>query len=99
MPRQRNTVKAARRRHSEEFKTEAVLLADKVGVAEAASQLKVQSSQLYSWRSQAKTRRSKGAAEQALSAENARLKRQLAEKEQELAIIKKATAYVCYEHG
>ena len=93
MPRQRNTVKAARRRHSEEFKTEALLLADKVGVAEAASQLKVQSSQLYSWRSPAETRRSKGAAEQALSAENARLKRQLAEKEQELAIIKKATAY------
>ena len=37
--------------------------------------------------------RCKGAAEQALAAENAKLTRELAEKEQELAIVKKAAAY------
>jgi transposase len=57
----------------------------------------VHSSQLYSWRSQAEAKRSKGATEQALSVENAKLKRQLTEKEQELAIIKNATAYFARE--
>lgn len=68
-------------------------MADKVGVNEAAHQLKLQPSQLYTWRSQAQTQRSKGAAEQALATEVARLKRQLAEKDQEVAILKKAAAY------
>ncbi|MCH9674538.1 MAG: transposase [Gammaproteobacteria bacterium] len=88
MGRQKNTVSGARRRHSDEFKAEALALADRVGVHEAAEQLKLQSSQLYSWRTQANNRRSKGAAESELAAENARLKRQLAEKEQELTIVK-----------
>jgi transposase len=35
----------------------------------------------------------RGKVEQELSAENVRLKRQLAEKEQEVAILKKASAY------
>jgi transposase len=93
MPRPRNTTSTSRRRHSDEFKSEALALSDKVGVSEAAHQLKLQPSQLYSWRSQVDRVRSKGAAEQALAAENAKLKRELAEKEQELAIVKKAAAY------
>jgi len=93
MPRQRNTTNKGRRRHSDEFKSEALALSEKVGVSETAHQLKLQASQLYSWRSQAERRRSKGAAEQALTVENARLKRQLAERDQELAIVKKAAAY------
>lgn len=93
MPRQRNTSSKSRRRHSEDFKAEALALASRVGVSEAASQLKLQSSQLYSWRAQVEARANKGAAEQALATENAKLKRRLAEKEQELAIVKKAAAY------
>ena len=42
---------------------------------------------------QAGKRCRKGAAEQALATEVARLKRQLAEKDQEVAILKKAAAY------
>ena len=93
MSRNRKSSPRARRRYSDEFKAEALALAERVGVSEAAGQLEIQTSQLYTWRSQADARRSRGAAEQALAAENVKLKRQLAEKEQELAIIKKAAAY------
>ena len=85
--------KGTRRRYSVEFKREALALADKVGVAEAATQLKLTTSQLYAWRTRAQAASQRGAAEQALASENARLKRQLAEKEQEIAILKKASAY------
>jgi len=81
-----------RRKHPPEFKSEALALADRVGVSEAARQLKLQSSQLYSWRTQVQSEKQKDVASQALATENARLKRQLAEKKQELEIIKKAAA-------
>lgn len=94
MSRQKKTQsKKARRKHSPEFKSEALALADRVGVTEAARQLKLQPSQLYSWRSQVQSHKQKDMASQALATENARLKRQLAEKSQELEIIKKAAAY------
>jgi transposase len=82
-----------RRKHPPEFKSEALALADRVGVSEAARQLKLQSSQLYSWRTQVQSEKQKDVASQALATENARLKRQLAEKKQELEIIEKAAAY------
>ena len=87
------TGKGTRRQYSAEFKQEALALAEKVGVAEAATQLQLQSSQLYGWRAKAHSDARKGETEQALAAENARLKRLLAEKEQEVAILKKASAY------
>jgi len=93
MVRQTKASKRSRRRYSAEFKSEALALAQKVGVAEAAAQLKLQTSQLYAWRTKARATARLGEAEQALAAENARLKRQLAEKEQEVAILKKASAY------
>jgi transposase len=45
----KKTVKptASRQRHSEDFKREALKLADKVGVATAARQLSLHDSQLY----------------------------------------------------
>ncbi len=58
----------------------------------ASSQLGVHESQLYGWRSRARRDESTSEAEQRLAAENARLKRQLAEQAQELAIVKKAAA-------
>lgn len=85
--------KKARQRYSHEFKTEALALADKVGVSEAASQLKLQTSQLYAWRSKVQANNRQGEADAKLATENARLKRLLAEKEQEVAILKKASAY------
>jgi transposase len=77
-----------RRRYSDEFKSEALALAESVGVSEAAAQLQLQTSQLYAWRSRAERVQRRGKAEQELAAENARLKRKLAEKEQEVAILK-----------
>jgi len=50
-------------------------------------------SQLYSWRSKAKAKRDQSDLEQSLAAENARLKRQLAEQAEELSIVKKAATY------
>ena len=93
MARKSKTTKRTRRRYSAEFKREALALAEKVGVAEAAAQLSLQSSQIYSWRTKAQANARQGETERALVTENARLKRQLAEKEQEVAILKKASAY------
>jgi len=91
--RKKPPVSKSRRRHPPEFKAEALALAEKVGVSEAASQLKLQTSQIYSWKSQVQSSKQKDAHTQALATENARLKRQLAEKKQELEILKKAAAY------
>lgn len=82
-----------RRRHSEEFKAEALRLAERIGVSAAARELGIHDSQLYGCRSQARLRQDRNAAADELAAENARLKRQLAEKTEELAIVKKAAAY------
>jgi len=85
--------KAMRTRHSQEFKSEALALAQKIGVGPAAQQLGLHESQLYSWRGKARQDQGRGVEEQRLAAENARLKRELAEKAEELAILKKAAAY------
>ena len=93
MSRNRKTKPSSRRRYTDEFKTEVLSLAERVGVSEAAGQLQLQTSQIYSWHSQAESRKNRSALEQALTTENAKLKRQLAEKEQELQNVKKAAAY------
>lgn len=93
MPRRNKATKTTRRRHTPEFKTEALALAEQVGVNEAASQLGVQASQLYTWKAKARQANQQGQADLQLAAENARLKRQLAESQQEVLILKKASAY------
>jgi transposase len=64
-----------------------------VGVTAAAKQLGLHESQLYAWRGKARREQGQGEAERQLTAENARLKRQLADQAEELAILKKAAAY------
>jgi transposase len=93
MTKQTSAEKATRKRHSQQYKNEALALAERVGVAAAAKQLGLHESQLYSWRSKARLNRQRGEVEQQLAVENARLKRQLAEQAEELAILKKAAAY------
>lgn len=93
MARQVKPKKTSRIRHSKEYKTEALKLAEKVGVGPAAEQLGLHESQLYAWRNKVRQQESSSEAEQRLQVENARLKRQLAEREEELAILKKAAAY------
>lgn len=93
MARQAKQRKQTRKQYSPEYKTEALKLAEKVGVTAAAKQLGLQESHIYAWRGKAKREQGRGEPERQLAAENARLKRQLAEKDEELAILKKATAY------
>lgn len=93
MTKQGKQTTATRKRHSQQYKNEALALAERVGVAAAAKQLGLHESQLYAWRSKARLQLEQGEAEQKLAVENARLKRQLAEQAEELAILKKAAAY------
>lgn len=85
--------KQTRKQYSAEYKSEALALAARVGVTAAAKQLGVNESQLYAWRGKVRREQGQGEAERQLAAENARLKRQLAEQAEELAILKKAAAY------
>ncbi|MGQ7250006.1 IS3 family transposase [Halomonas sp. V046] len=82
-------MKKQRARYTDTYREEALQLAERVGVATAAHDLGVQPSQIYQWRAKAQQRKSVTEREQALADENARLKRQLAEVSEELAINKK----------
>jgi transposase len=93
MSKQRNGQPVSRRRYSAEFKVEALGLVERVGVASAAKQLGLHESQLYDWRKKARYESGRSELEKELAAENARLKRQVAEQAEELAILKKAAAY------
>ncbi|EGB7049093.1 TPA: transposase [Salmonella enterica subsp. salamae] len=86
-----STTKKIRRQYSPEFRQEALKLAERTGVAAAARELSLYESQRYNWRS--KQQLSSSDRENELAAENARLKRQLAEREEELAILQKAATY------
>lgn len=86
-------VKTVRKQHAQAFKDEALRLAEKVGVAQAARELGIHDSQLYDWRQKAMRRASQSDVEQAQATEIARLKRQMAEQAEELAILKKAATY------
>lgn len=90
MARQATSMKKTRTRYSQVYKDEALVLADRVGASAAARELGLQPSQLYQWRAKAQQQQSASVREQALAEENARLKRQLAEKSEELEIAKKA---------
>lgn len=87
------TSKKPRKQHTPEFRNEALKLAERIGVAAAARELSLYESQLYAWRSKINNARSCSEREQEMSVEIARLKRQLAEQAEELAIIQKAAAY------
>ena len=80
----------ARKIYSEEFKKEALKLAEKIGVSKAAKQLSLRDSQLYTWRKSHQQNALPSERENTLAVENAKLKRLLAE---ELEILKKAATY------
>ena len=85
--------KKSRTRYSQQYKDEALVLAERVGMSKAATQLGLKEAQLYAWRTKAKQAMDTGEREQQLADENVRLKRQLAEQAEELALVKKAAAY------
>lgn len=82
-----------RKRHSIEFKNEALQLAKQIGVTNAAEQLGLHTSQIYQWRSAADKKTSTSERESTLATENAKLKREKAELEKEVEFLKKAAAY------
>lgn len=87
------TSKKPRKQHTPEFRNEALKLAERIGVAAAARELSLYKSQLYAWRSKRQQQMTSSERESELAAENARLKRQLAERGEELAILQKAATY------
>jgi len=80
--------KASHIRHSDEYKQESLELAAQIGIAKAAKQLGLHGSQLYTWRKQAEHAKTVSEREASLAAENARLKRQLAQQAKELSLLK-----------
>ena len=86
----------SRLRRPVEFKREALALADQC-VPEAASILGLNANQLYSWRRARQRKEAESELDRDKDAEIARLKRELAVKDEELAIVKKAAAYFAKE--
>ncbi|WP_423246740.1 IS3 family transposase [Serratia marcescens] len=86
MSKSATTSNKPRKQHTPEFRQEALKLAERIGVAAAARQLSLYESQLYAWRSKLQQQMTATERESELAAENARLKRQLAEQAEELAI-------------
>lgn len=86
-------VKQGRNGYSDEYRAEALKLSDQIGVSAAAKQLGLHCSQIYGWRGKARRLETQSESEKRLLTENARLKRQLSEQEEELQILKKASAY------
>lgn len=84
---------AQRKRHSPEFKQQALLRAVKDGVLVAARDLGVDPALLYAWRAKAKQHGQDAETHQLQQSELARLKRELARLEEENAFLKKAAAY------
>lgn len=88
-----STSKKPRKQHTPEFRSEALKLAERIGVAAAARELSLYESQLYNWRSKQQSQTISSERESEQAAEIARLKRQLAERDEELAILQKAATY------
>lgn len=99
MSHSKQSKKQTRRRYSAEYKHEALALAGRIGIAPAARQLGLSETQLYNWRAKSREQAGQSDREQQALAENARLKRELANKDEELAILKKAAAYFAKESG
>ncbi|WP_407719944.1 IS3 family transposase [Pluralibacter gergoviae] len=86
MTKSATVTKKPRKQYSPEYRSEALKLAERIGVAAAARELSLYESQLYAWRSKIQQQKTSSERENELAAENARLKRQLAEQAGELAI-------------
>ena len=82
----RKATKPKRRSFDPEYHVEAFKLADSIGVTVAANKLGIQTSQIYSWRTKARLDQSQSAAEKSILTENAKFKRQQAERNEEVDI-------------
>lgn len=94
-----------RRQYTQSFKVEAARLGESIGAVEAAKRLGVPESSLWNWIVKARTGaftsdadalpRKRGQSE--LERENERLRRELANAQADLEIVKKAAAYFAKE--
>ncbi|CAI1598097.1 Transposase [Serratia marcescens] len=75
--------------HTPEFRDEALKLAERIVVAAAARELSLYKSQLYNWRSKQQQQMASSDRENEQAAEIVHLKRQLAEKDEELPFSKR----------
>ena len=90
-----STEKRERRKFTPEFKAQAVkrVLAGHA-VAAVARELEIADSLLHTWVTRHRLQESQGALHAEQAAEIARLKRALAQKDEEVAVLKKAAAYI-----
>ncbi|MEX0449766.1 IS3 family transposase [Spiribacter sp. 221] len=91
--------KRKRVRYSAEYRAEALALAERIGVAAAASELGLHATQIYQWRAKAAHEKSVTDRERQLREENARLKRQLADKTETVTILGKNRGVLRKEAG
>ncbi|WP_411512098.1 IS3 family transposase [Escherichia coli] len=84
-----STSKKPRKQHSPEFRSEAPKLAERIGVTAAARELSLYEPGFDNWRSKQPVGQTSSERELEMSTEIARLKRQLAERDEELAILPK----------
>ena len=89
--------KTARKKYSPEFKDQILERAARDGVAQTARDLGIDSSMLYSWRSQRRHGGDSFEKKKIEQAEFSRLKREVARLAEENAFLKKAAAYFAKE--
>ena len=89
----KNIERSSRKKHSAQFKEQAILLAKKDGVPKVAQDLGIAPSMLYSWRAKLEPSGQSFEAQSLQQTELARLKRDNARLEEEVAFLKKAAAY------
>ncbi len=89
----KKAVKQIRKVYSAEFKKQAIDRAQKDGVPVTAQDLGVHESQLYAWRHKARLNSQTSEEQKLQLGDNARLKRDVARLEDEVAFLKKAAAY------
>jgi transposase len=85
--------KTKRQRFSVEFKQPGLLRAVKDGVPTASRERGLPAAQIYAWRSKAQQNGQDAEAQRLAQSETARLKREVARREEENAFLKKAAAY------
>ncbi|SQC39627.1 transposase IS3 [Klebsiella pneumoniae] len=88
-----STTKKPRKQHTPEFRQEALKLAERIGWQLPPANLTCMNHSSTTGEGKQQNQFSSSEREQEMSAEIARLKRQLAERDEELAILQKAATY------
>jgi len=86
-------IAVARNKYTPQFKEQALERADKDGIPKAANDLGLAESMLYNWRAKRRQTAQPFEDQKLQQAEVARLKRENARLEEEVAFLKKAAAY------